>query len=78
MKTTIRERLIAELEARGEREVRRTKKYIVYSMSPAPGLFFYIGKSGAFRQGPTIKRSLPVDHKFIRSLIGHAIERKVS
>jgi hypothetical protein len=76
--TTIRDRLIAALEVRGEHEVRRTKQYIIYSMSSQPKLFFYIGKAGAFRQGPSIKRSRPVEHEFVRSLISDGIERKVS
>ena len=64
MPKTIRERLLAGLDALGyTRPKKRTpNKYEMYA-DPAGGNL-YIGKAGAFRKGATIAGSIPVQPRF--------------
>lgn len=55
-KETIHDKLVAALEARGEKRVEaKTRKYTV--MSRSGGGFWYIGRAGALRFGPTASKS---------------------
>lgn len=58
MARTLRDKFELALLKRGEREVKRTHKYIVFSR--ALGGFYYLGKSGSLRFGATIAGSIPV------------------
>lgn len=59
---TLREKFIAALIKRGEKEVKRTSKYIVFTRQA--GGHFYIGKSGSLRFGSNIASSIPVGQSF--------------
>lgn len=50
-KRTIRERIIAGLETRGEKLVKRTAKSDVYTCTPF-NCFYYVGKINSLRRGP--------------------------
>ncbi|MBF0160342.1 MAG: DUF3489 domain-containing protein [Magnetococcales bacterium] len=54
---TIKQKLINALTDAGEKIVKKTDKYTVMTRSKAPGLFWYIGDSGALRTGRTVTDS---------------------
>lgn len=66
-KQTLQERYIAALIKRGEREVKRTSRYVVFTSGMHQ--FFYIGKSGSLRVGATIANSFPVSDKYKTKLL---------
>lgn len=68
MSKTIREKFMAALLARGETEVKRTFRYIVYSRQA--GGHYYLGSNGGLRYGATIAGSVPVSQKFKDLLLG--------
>jgi hypothetical protein len=55
---TIQQRLIAVMKAKGYPQVTdtRTLKYVVFRRND--GKFYYLGKAGALRVGPTVTGSL--------------------
>lgn len=59
-KRTIRQRIIAGLEARGEKLVKRTGRSDVYTC-PLPGKYYYVGKIDSLRCGSNKVNSIPVD-----------------
>lgn len=59
---------IEGLVARGERLVKTTHKYKVYTR--AKGGFYYVGRSGAVRVGSTVQSSIPCSDAFKASLRG--------
>lgn len=68
---TIREQFIAGLTVMGEKEVKRTRDYIVFSRKDEgiiKGWFYYLGNKGGLRTGISIKDSFPVSLA-IRELI---------
>lgn len=68
MAKTMQERFAAALEGRGERIVKRTFRYIVYSRNHGGG-FYYLGRSGALRIGRTIADSVPARGEFKAALL---------
>lgn len=62
MTKTLRERFVAALLKRGEKAVKETTKTIVFSRKE--GGFYYIGKSGSLRYGPTKTASIPCTDMF--------------
>lgn len=71
-KQTFQERFIEGLLKRGETEVKRTARRIVYTRT-VDGMkagFYYLGKSGSLRIGHTIAGSIPVTSKFKCKLLG--------
>ena len=72
-KKTLQERFIEALLKSGEREVKRTGRYVVFSRDyfypreECP--YFYIGSSGALRSGPTVVASYPVHISFKKKLL---------
>lgn len=65
---TLKDRFVAALEARGEKKVKETFKYAVYSR--AAGGFYYVGRSGALRVGNTVGGSVPVNNKVKAIMLG--------
>ena len=77
MAKTLQERFIEALTNRGEKEVKRTFRYIVFTRSSGKhnlSKYYYIGKGGSLRIGNTISASIPVSSKFkydlLQSLLG--------
>lgn len=72
-KKTIREQIIAALEARGLKPITnaRTTKYIVFQHPNLDGRFLYVGAGGALRTGKTIADSIPAD-RFKQQLLAEA------
>lgn len=83
-KTTIHDRLVAALLARGETivaDARSTKYTVLTHSEPPPGGFFdaptprrqlgfyYVGKAGALRVGRTVATSRPVNEAFRYALL---------
>lgn len=68
MKTTQHDQFVAALTKRGETvdAAKRSLKYTV--MTRAQGGYYFIGRSGALRFGPTIKASIKVGDKFKATL----------
>lgn len=65
----IQEKLVAALQAQGERVVEsRTSKYIVLTRSTNNVKFYYVGKNGALRSGNTISESVSVPNTAKRLL----------
>lgn len=71
MGKTLKEQFIAALEARGERKVKETHKYVVYSRRGTAG-YYYVGKAGALRVGHTIGASIPVSDIHKQALLAGA------
>lgn len=69
MPTTLREKFIAALIARGETEVKHTFKYVVFTRNLAPDTFYYVGRNGALRAGRTIASSFPMSDAFKQKLL---------
>lgn len=58
MKRTNAEILICYLELMGNKRVlKRSSKYTVFENRRRPGMFYYIGRNGAFRVGKNIQES---------------------
>lgn len=70
MAKTLREKFIIALTARGEKEVKRTSKYIVFSRQY--GGFYYLGSSGAIRFGATSTGSIPVNESLKNMMLEEA------
>lgn len=65
---TQQEKICAALAERHIREITgKTRRYRVFA--DGAGGFYYVGKNGALRRGPSIRGSLPVNRKFRDSLI---------
>jgi len=64
MSMTLQQRFAKALEGRGEKRVKTTAKYWVYSLTGSTidghAVFLYLGKSGSLRIGRTISESHPV------------------
>lgn len=62
-KRTIRQRIIAGLEARGEKLVKRTAKRDVYTctreVNDGRTVYFYVGHIDSLRIGTTVESSVP-------------------
>jgi len=58
MAKTLQERFVEAFWKMGEREVKRTSKYIVFSRTE--GSFYYIGRNGAVRVGRNVTDSVPL------------------
>lgn len=67
MKVRLQDKFIAALVKRGEQEVKRTAKYIVFTRQL--GGYYYIGKSGSLRHGQTVAASIPCSAKFKKELL---------
>lgn len=65
-KQTLQERYIAALLKAGEKEVKRTSRYVVFTSRDIRGetsaMYYYIGKSGALRYGHTVATSIPASN----------------
>lgn len=59
MAKTLKERYIEGLKRICEVLVKQTHKYDVYTCTRHPGSFYYVGRSGALRVGPTVAGSMP-------------------
>lgn len=68
---TLRHRYVKALEARGEKIVKETSKYIVMTrtLNERTNLFFYIGRAGSLRTGSNRTNSIPVSDAFKASLL---------
>lgn len=65
---TLRERYREALRLMGAVEVpRRSRRYFVYRRPD--GMFYYVGRQGALRFGPTIARSWPASDLIKHSLL---------
>lgn len=69
MAATLREKYIAALTKMGEREVKRTFKYIVFTMTGGRYQYYYLGKNGSIRVGNTIACSFPASAAFKDRLV---------
>jgi hypothetical protein len=72
MTKTLQEKYAEALIMRGEKEVKRTFKYIVFSRSTGvhnTSKFYYLGKSGSLRFGNNIASSIPVSSNFKYKLL---------
>lgn len=67
-KKTLQERYVEALIKLGEKEVKRTARYIVFSK--LSGGFYYLGSSGALRHGHNRANSIPVSQSYKEELIG--------
>lgn len=65
----LQKRFAAALTARGEHQVKRTSKYIVFSRKE--GGCYYLGRVGALRIGKTTRGSVPCSESFRKELLGH-------
>lgn len=75
--STLRDRFVLALTHMGEKEVKKTHKYLVFTKDKGVNnSHYYIGKSGSLRIGPTVAGSLPVSSKFKIKLleIANALE----
>jgi hypothetical protein len=69
MTKSLRERFSEALKARGEHEVlSKSRRYLTFTR--AKGGFFFIGKSGSLRFGPSSSKSAAVGDRFKRMLLG--------
>lgn len=69
---------IIALTNRGEKQVKRTNKWVMFTRSkmilydkPSEG-FYYIGKSGSLRVGKTVADSVPMSDKVKKMLLDEA------
>lgn len=61
---TQQEKLIAALTKFHYRQVpHTTRKYIVFVKDAANNTYYFVGKMGALRVGPSVKGSMPVSEK---------------
>ena len=68
--TTIADRIVSALLARGEREVTSAShKYRCFTRSVNGG-FYWVGRCGALRIGQTSTGSLALSRGFVQRLIG--------
>ena len=67
---TLKEKFSAALVTRGERLVKQTFRYDVYTRSA--GGFYYVGRSGSLRFGRTVAGSVPCSDEFKSYLINPA------
>lgn len=58
---TIRDKLIETLTRLGERQVKTTPKRVIFSRQG--GGFYFLGKAGGFRAGPTVVGSASLNAK---------------
>jgi hypothetical protein len=65
--STLQQRFLAALVARGESETKRLTSCIVVTRKA--GGFYYLGRSGGLRLGATRGGSLPVSDKFKSQLL---------
>lgn len=72
---TMKELFSRALQARGERRIKQTFRYDVWSRR-ATGLHYYVGRSGALRVGATVQSSVPVKESFKAMLLeeGKAVQ----
>ena len=70
MVKTLQERYVAALTAKGHREVKRTHKFIVFSCDEFT--FYYLGKAGSLRFGPTVANSMACGDQFKYKLLHEA------
>jgi hypothetical protein len=63
MKMTLQVRYAKALESQGDHEVRRTRKYIVFTRIAHVDTFYYLGNCGSLRRGRTYSGSVPVNDK---------------
>lgn len=61
MARTLRQRLIAALEARKAEKVKETNATITYRLDAYPDVFIYVGRSNSLRMGKTLKDSFPAN-----------------
>lgn len=64
---TLQDRFSQALESRGEKLIKTTFRYRVYSR--AKGGFYYLGRAGALRVGRTIANSFPCSEQFREQLL---------
>jgi hypothetical protein len=67
MAKTLRQIFIAALIAKGERQVKETHKFVVFTK--ATGGYYYIGRSGSLRFGSTVANSIPASDRFKKELV---------
>lgn len=68
---SIRDRYIKALTAQGEHELKnhKSRKYVVFTHHGFDG-YYFIGKSGALRYGPTVTNSWPMSSAAKAKLLG--------
>lgn len=65
---TQQDKLCAALAGRHLEEITgKTRRYRVFK--DGAGMFFYVGKNGALRRGPSIRGSLPVNRRLREDLL---------
>lgn len=67
MTKTMKELFVAALEGRGERLVKTTGKYLVYTRKN--GGHYYVGGAGGLRFGQNVANSIPVHQRIKAELL---------
>ncbi len=67
---TLKECFVEALTKRGEKTVinSRSSRFTIFTRT-GTDKYFYLGKAGALRTGPTIAKSIPVSDKFKKQLL---------
>jgi len=65
-KETKTQRIIKLLLSKGSTEIilSKSKKYKQFTINGRPGMYFWVGKSGAVRVGKNPSKSISITHKF--------------
>lgn len=63
---TLKIKIIEHLKSRGyvETKMSRTRKYTPMINLNKPGIFYFIGRNGAVRVGPSVSNSISYTHHF--------------
>ncbi len=64
---TLRDTIAKTLEAKDEKSVGFTKKFLIYTRSA--GGYYFLGKNGAVRVGRTVTTSIPLNEPARRALL---------